>query len=75
MVSSGTLTQLLPSLSVRSNWLGTCHIVLCGLIKFRYVIVWFIFFPLGAHVCIVAFSCIDRESFLAIEKWKAKVSQ
>lgn len=27
----------------------------------------------GAHVCVVAFSCVDRESFLALESWKKKV--
>jgi len=27
----------------------------------------------GAHVCIVAFSTVDRDSFLAVENWKKKV--
>lgn len=27
----------------------------------------------GAHVCVLAFSTVDRESFLAIENWKRKV--
>lgn len=27
----------------------------------------------GAHVCVLAFSCVDRESFLALESWKKKV--
>ena len=29
----------------------------------------------GAQVCIIVFSTMDRESFLAIEKWKNKVTQ
>ncbi len=27
----------------------------------------------GAHVCVLAFSTVDRDSFLAIEQWKRKV--
>ena len=30
--------------------------------------------PLGAQVCVLAFSTVDRDSFLAIESWKKKVS-
>ena len=30
-------------------------------------------FNAGAHVCIIVFSTVDRESFLAIERWKKKV--
>ena len=29
--------------------------------------------PPGAQVCVIAFSTVDRESFLAIERWKQKV--
>lgn len=29
----------------------------------------------GAHVCVVAFSTVDRDSFLAVEDWKKKVLQ
>ena len=31
-------------------------------------------FIAGAHMCVLAFSCIDRDSFLALENWKKKVS-
>ena len=27
----------------------------------------------GAHVCVLAFSCVDRDSFMALENWKKKV--
>ena len=30
-------------------------------------------FVTGAQVCVLAFSTIDRDSFEAVEKWKAKV--
>ena len=33
----------------------------------------FLFFLSGAQVCIIVFSTVDRESFLAIERWKNKV--
>lgn len=31
-------------------------------------------FLAGAHVCVLAFSCVDKDSFLALENWKKKVA-
>ena len=29
----------------------------------------------GAQACVLAFSCVDRESFKAVPKWKKKVEE